>query len=75
MGGRLGWEGRGERVTGPPAPPPLPPTLKTPWWPCLLPPLPRGPYLQVGYVKLGGEEGMDDEEGWGEHEGWKEGPC
>lgn len=55
LGGRLGWEGRGGRVTGPPAPPPLPPTLKTPWRPCLLPPLPRGPYLQVDYVKLGVE--------------------
>ena len=74
LGGRLGWEGRGERVTGPPAPPPLPPTLKTPWWPCLLPPLPRGPYLQVGYMKLGVErrEWMM-RKGWGSMSAGKKG--
>ena len=49
----MGGERReSHRVSCSPAPAP---TLKTPWWPCLLPPLPRGPYLQVGYVKLGVE--------------------
>ena len=80
--GKEGWGGRGEEgesqglllppVPASPNPPPHSDTLVA------LPPPPSAqkPYLQVGYMKLGGERrGMDDGEKGGKREGRKEGPC
>lgn len=73
-GGRQGWEGRGGRVAGPLAPPPLPPTLRHPCGPASSPLCLEA--LPPGWLGSWGVERREWMRGkGGRSEGRKEGLC